>query len=116
MVQAAEIRDPMEPPAFALQKFRQAKWKSANKVVKKATVVKKLVVKSMRLTSILISPERKIAIIDDQTLRVGDAIRSAKLIRINKDSVRLVKKGKIIDLRLTDELTAIKKITVERKL
>ena len=116
IAQAAEIRDPMRPPAFALQKFQQARWKNANKVVIKATAVKKTALKPMQLTSILYSPERKIAIIDDQTLRVGDAIRNAKLIKINKDSVRLMKKGKFIDLLLNDELTAIKKITIERKL
>ena len=106
----------MEPPAFALQKFREAKWKNSNRGVKKTPVVKKSVVKPMRLTSILISPERKIAIIDDYTLRVGDAIRNAKLIKINKHSVRLVKKGKIIELLLNDDLDVIKKIAVERKL
>ena len=117
IAQAAEIRDPMEPPAFALQKFREAKWKkNANRVVKKKTVVKKAAVKPMRLTSILFSPERKVAIIDDQTLKVGDVIRNAKLIKINKHNVRLMKKGKIIDLVLNDDLTAIKKISVESKL
>jgi len=116
LVQAAEIRDPMEPPAYALQKFREAKWKISNKRVKTTIAVKKPVVKAMHLTSILYSSERKIAIIDDQTLKVGDAIRNARLIKINKGSVRLVKKGKIIVLRLDDELTANKKIVVERKL
>ena len=115
-VQAAEIRDPMEPPAYALQKFREAKWKISNKRVKTTIAVKKPVVKAMHLTSILYSSERKIAIIDDQTLKVGDAIRNARLIKINKGSVRLVKKGKIIVLRLDDGLTANKKIVVERKL
>lgn len=115
-VQAAEIRNPMEPPAYALQKFREAKWKNANKGVKRTTVVKKPAVKAMHLTSILYSSERKIAIIDDQTLKVGDAIRNARLIKINKGSVRLVKKGKIIVLHLNGELTATKKIVVERKL
>ena len=115
-VQAAEIRDPMEPPAYALQKFREAKWKISNKRVKTTIAVKKPAVKAMHLTSILYSSERKIAIIDDQTLKVGDAIRNARLIKINKGSVRLVKKGKIIVLRLDDGLTANKKIVVERKL
>ena len=115
-VQAAEIRDPMEPPAYALQKFREAKWKISNKRVKTTIAVKKPAVKAMHLTSILYSSERKIAIIDDQTLKVGDAIRNARLIKINKGSVRLVKKGKTIVLRLDSELTAIKKIVVERKL
>ena len=116
LMQAAEIQDPMEPPAYALQKFREAKWKISNKRVKTTIAVKKPVVKAMHLTSILYSSERKIAIIDDQTLKVGDAIRNARLIKINKGSVRLVKKGKIIVLRLDDGLTANKKIVVERKL
>jgi hypothetical protein len=116
MAQAAEVRDPMQPPAYALQKFRQAKWKNANKGVKTVSRVKKTAAKPMQLTSILYSPERKIAIIDDHTLRVGDTIRNAKLIKINKYSVRLMKKGKFIDLILNDELTAIGKITIKRKL
>ncbi len=116
MAQAAEIRDPMQPPAYALQKFRQDRWKKANTGVKKAAVVKKTVAKPMRLTSILFSSERKIAIIDDQALSVGDAIRHAKLIQINKDSVRLLKKGKFIDLLLNGESSAIKKIIIKRKL
>jgi hypothetical protein len=116
MVQAEEAQDPMQPPAFALEKFRQAKFKNRIKAVKTGVKVKKSVVKPMQLTSIIYSPDRKIAIIDDRMLRVGDTIRNAKLIRINRNSARLLKKGKFIELNLSGELTAIKKTRRERKL
>ncbi len=108
--QAAEIKDPMRPPEYALHKFRLAKYKSSTKTVVK---VKKSEVKSMKLTSIIYSPTRKIAIIDDQMLSVGGIINGAKLVRIDKRSARLVRKGKVIHLRLPDDLTAVKKTLVE---
>ena len=108
--QAAEIKDPMRPPEFALHKFRLAKYKNSTKPVIK---VKKSEVKSMKLTSIIYSPTRKIAIIDDQMLRVGGTINGAKLVRIDKHSARLVRKGKVIHLRLPDDLSTGKKTLVE---
>ena len=108
--QAAEIKDPMQPPEFALEKFRLAKNKNSAKTVLK---VNKPEVKSMKLTSIIYSPTRKVAIIDDQMLSVGGVINGAKLVRINKHSARLVRKGKVINLRLPDDLSTIKKTPVE---
>ena len=108
--QAAELKDPMRPPEYALHKFRLAKYKSSTKTVVK---VKKSEVKSMKLTSIIYSPTRKIAIIDDQMLSVGGTINGAKLVKIGKHSARLVRKGKVIHLRLPDDLPAVKKIFVE---
>lgn len=114
-IQAEEIRDPMRPPAFALEKYRQAKFK--NRVPTANTVkVKKPAVKPLRLSSILYSSGRKIAIIDDRMLRVGDTIRRAKLVRIRRDSARLLKNGKFIELKLSGDLSAIKKIPSESKL
>ncbi len=115
-VQAAEIRDPMQPPAFALEKFRQAKFKNRTRSVKTGVKVKKPAVRPLRLTSILYSADRKIAIIDDRMLRVGDTIRNAKLIRIDRDSARLLKKGKFIELKLRSDLSAIKKTPRESRL
>ena len=114
VVQAQEYKDPMQPPAFALQKYRQAQNK--NKSVKPVSTVKKPQPKPLQLRSILFSSVRKIAIIDDQLLKVGDVIRGAKLIKINKHGVRLLRKGKVINLSLTREFTAIKKSAVESKL
>ncbi|MFA9418558.1 MAG: hypothetical protein ACERLB_00270 [Gammaproteobacteria bacterium] len=108
--QAAEIKDPMRPPEYALQKFRLGKYKNSTKPV---IAVKMPEVKSMKLTSIIYSPTRKIAIIDDQMLSVGGIINGAKLVRIDKHGARLVRKGKVIHLRLPDDLTAVKKTLVE---
>ena len=113
MVQAGEIRDPMQPPAFALKKFQQAKYKNRTISIKTGVKVKKPATKPMKLTSILYSPTRKIAIIDDQMLAVGGTIRGARVIKIDKRSARLVRKGKVINLRLPDDLIRIKKTLVE---
>lgn len=113
LVSAAELRDPMQPPPLALQKLRQAKWAKQPKV-SKAKVVKPAE-KPLQLTSILISRERKVAIIDDQMLRVGDKIRGATLVRLTRDSARLVRNGKVINLSLNNDLTAIRKRAVESK-
>jgi hypothetical protein len=109
-VQAAEIKNPMQPPEYALKKFRDAKNK--NRPAPRTTV-KKAEVKSLKLTSIIYSPTRKIAIIDNQMLSVGSTINGAKLVKIDKHSARLVRKGKVINLRLPDDLSAVKKTLVE---
>ncbi len=108
---AQELRDPMQPPPFALQKFRQAKWAKKPKPVKAKVAKPKS--KPLQLTSILFSAERKIAIIDDQMLAVGDSIRGAELVRLTRESARLVRKGKVINLSLGNEITAIRKKAVE---
>ena len=111
---AEELRDPMQPPPFALQKFREAKWAKKPKPTKPQ--VAKPRSKPLQLTSILYSDERKIAIIDDQMLAVGDSIRGAELIRLTRESARLMRKGKIINLSLGNEITAIRKNAVESDL
>ena len=72
--------------------------------------------KPLQLTSILISNHRKIAIIDDQMLSVGDSIQGAKLVKLTRDSARLLRKGKAINLSLNNDLTAIRKKAVESDL
>jgi len=116
MIQAEEISNPMQPPAYALKKFQQAKFKNRVSTVNTGKKINKPAVKPLKLTSILFSSERKIAIIDDHMLRVGDTIGSAKLVRINRNSARLLKKGKIIELKLDSETNTIKKTPSERKL
>jgi hypothetical protein len=111
---AQELRDPMQPPPFALQKFREAKWASKPKPVKAQQT--KPSPKSLHLTSILFSAERKIAIIDNQMLAVGDRIRGAELVRLTRETARLVRKGKVINLSLGTELKAIRKKAVESDL
>jgi hypothetical protein len=114
LAKAEELRDPMQPPAFALQKFRQAKW--SGKPTPTKSSVSKPKPKPMQLTSILFSPDRKIAIIDDQMLAVGDRIRGARLIKLTRISARLVRKGKVINLSLDNDIAAIKKQAVESDL
>lgn len=113
-VSAQELRDPMQPPPLALQKIREAKWAKRPKTNK--AVVKKPPPKALQLTSILISRDRRVAIINDQMLRVGDKIDNATLVRLTRDSARLVRKGKVINLSLNNELIAIRKKAVESDL
>ena len=108
---AQELRDPMRPPPFALSKFREAKM--ANKAKPAAAKPAKSAPRPLQLTSILYSPDRKIAIIDDQMLSLGDRIRGARLVGLTRESARLVRKGKIINLSLGNDLTAVRKKAVE---
>ncbi|MDH3220056.1 MAG: hypothetical protein OEO19_11050 [Gammaproteobacteria bacterium] len=112
--QEPELRDPMQPPPFALQKFREARMASNPKPAQVSAAVPKP--KPLQLTSILYSPERRIAIIDDQMLSVGDSIRGARLVELTRASARLVRKGKVINLRLGDGTMAISKKAVENEL
>jgi len=114
LAKAEELRDPMRPPAFALQKFRQAKL--SGKPVATAGSTSKAKPKPLQLTSILFSQNRKIAIIDDQMLAVGDRIRGARLVKLTRVTARLVRKGKVINLSLGNDLTAIRKQAVESNL
>ena len=108
---AEELRDPMQPPPYALQKFREAKLAGKPKSTSPKTV--KTRAKPLQLTSILYSADRKIAIIDDQMLSLGDSIRGAELIGLTRESARLVRKGKVIKLSLDNELAAVRKKAVE---
>ncbi|MFT5503459.1 MAG: hypothetical protein ACI845_000356 [Gammaproteobacteria bacterium] len=114
VISADKFIDPMKPPAYALQKFRQEKNKSKPKTIVKAAT--RVVVEPLRLTSILISKNRRIVIIDDQMLVVGDVIKNAKVTRIDRESARLVRRGKVINLTLNNDSTAIIKKAVESKL
>ena len=111
---AQELRDPMQPPPFALQKFRQAKWTGKPRTTK--TKIAKSGQEPLQLTSILYSRERKIAIINDQMLAVGDRIRGAELVKLTRATARLVRKGKVIKLSLGNELTGIRKKAVKSDL
>ena len=111
---AQELLDPMQPPPFALQKFRQARLAQAPKTDKPRTTQSSP--KPLQLTSILFSNERKVAIIDDQTLSLGDSIDGARLVGLTRESARLVRKGKVINLSLGNDLTTIRKKAVESDL
>lgn len=108
---AQELRDPMRPPPYAQRKFREARM--AGKAKPAAAKPAKPAAPPLQLTSILYSSERKIAIIDDQMLSLGDRIRGAKLIGLTRESARLLRKGKVINLSLGNDLTAVSKKAVE---
>ena len=110
---AQELRDPMQPPPYALKKFRQAEWAKKPRPAQTATAGPQP--KPLQLTSILYSRDRKIAIIDDQMLKVGDRIRGMTLVALDRDSARLVQNGKVVVLSLNTELAAIRKRAVEGK-
>ncbi len=113
-VDAAELRDPMQPPPLALRKMRQAVAAKQPQVVKpKADQPKP---KPLQLTSSLFSSDRKIAIIDDQMLQVGDRIGNARLVRLTRDSARLVRNGRTINLSLDEDVGAIRRSKVESDL
>lgn len=111
---ASELRDPMQPPPFASQKMRQARWAAKPKPAR--TVVAKPKAEPLHLSSIIFAEDRKVAIINDQMLAIGDRISGAELVSMTRSSVRLVRKGKVINLKIAPELSAIKKKVVERKL
>jgi hypothetical protein len=107
LASATELRDPMQPPPLALQKFREAEW-AANPQPRE-TVVEKQKPEPLHLTSIIFSEDRKIAIIDDQMLGIGDHVKGAELVTLTRSSARLQRNGKVIDLSLGTELSVIKK-------
>ena len=114
LAKAAELRDPMQPPPYALQKFRQAKWTGKSTTTSTKSV--KPQQNPLQLTSILYARDRKVAIINDQMLAVGDRIRGAELVKLTRATARLVRKGKVISLSLDNDLTAIKKEAAESDL
>ena len=110
---AQEMRDPMQPPPYALKKFRQAEWAKKPRPAQTRAASPKP--KPLQLTSILYSRDRKIAIIDDQMLKVGDRIRGMTLVALGRDSARLEQNGKVVELSLNTELTDFRKRAVEEK-
>ncbi len=110
---AQELRDPMQPPPYALKKFRQAERAKQPRPAQTRAASPKP--KPLQLTSILYSRDRKIAIIDDQMLQVGDRIRGMTLVALGRDSARLVQNGKVVELSLNTELATIRKRAAEGK-
>ena len=53
-----------------------------------------------RLTSIVVAPERRLAVIDGQPVRVGDEIAGARVVTIQPERVRLRRGDETITLRL----------------
>jgi hypothetical protein len=114
---STSISNPMRPPKLALDKYQQAIIKSKPKtvVVNKEVVKPKVVkLKPLKLTSILYSSTRKVAIIDEKLLNVGDHINGARLVKIEKNNVYLISNGKTINLPLSNQSTNIQKTVVQK--
>lgn len=116
LLTANEISDltnnPMQPPDFALQKYQQGKNQKPPKVV--VVQKKRVKLEPLLLTSILYSSTRKIVIINEKMLSVSDRIDGARLVSINKNSVRLIRNGKTINLRLLNQSKHIQKTVVQK--
>lgn len=115
--QAVEkIRDPMQPPAYAMNQFKLAKMKRQAAGQVKKTTIKKAPVKPLHLSTILIGQARKIAIINDRMMVIDDVIDNARLVKILKDRVELIRKGKRLTLVLDNNLISIRKSPAKSKL
>jgi hypothetical protein len=113
-VLAAEINDPMKPPALALYKYRLEKQKkNPPKPVKQAASSRKKQ-STWELNSILYSGQRQHAIINNKLVRKGGSIDGARLVRIRPDSVRLVTGGKVVNLSLPSRHKTVKKSLKEK--
>jgi len=58
------------------------------------------VTSSWDLSSILVSPQRRVAIINGKTVKSGETLAGAKVLMINETSVKLKYRGEIILLKL----------------
>ncbi|MBL7000329.1 MAG: hypothetical protein ISR73_10745 [Gammaproteobacteria bacterium] len=93
----------MQPPPYALQKYRLEKLKAlppAGNPPAKSKQEQQWV-----LSSILYSTQRRHAIINNQLVRQGEMVQGARLIRLTPDSARLRVKGKVIELTLLNKKT-----------
>jgi len=76
--------DPMRPPEYM-----------ATTATKKVNFSKPLI-----LQMILVSEERKIAVINSATVEVGGVISGAKIVSIEKERVVASRKGKVVNLKM----------------
>jgi len=104
---AAQTNDPMRPPPFALQKYKLEKLKKNPPPAPLPTNPNEE--QPWVLNSILYSKQRQHAVINNVLVRKGERIRGARLVRLTPESVRLVHKGKIIDLDLRSRYKSIRK-------
>ncbi|OUS28281.1 hypothetical protein A9Q99_12175 [Gammaproteobacteria bacterium 45_16_T64] len=80
----AESSDPMKPPAHLISNVASEHVAAG----------------SIELQMILISKNRKVAVINDKMMREGDVKNGITLISINKHKVSVKRQGKVIDLKL----------------
>ncbi len=108
------LADPMKPPALALQKMRPKTVKKAPR--KPVTKVVQKPLPPLVLQSIIFSPDRKIAIINDLPVVSGERVEGARVVDIKKDRVTVVRRGKKLELMLDSDSRVINKTTAKSNL
>lgn len=61
------------------------------------------------LQSILVAPDRRVAVINGRSVRVGETVDGARVVGIDADRATLDAQGRRIDLRLHPQATIIRK-------
>lgn len=93
IVCAATSEDPLRPPGYKITK--------SNKKGEKQP-------KTWIVNEILHSEGRRVAIVNNETVRKGDLVNGARVVNITSEQVTLEYKGRIINSRLN--LVAVKKL------
>lgn len=78
-ISASGLNDPTRPSSFRRQVATDGK---------------------LNLESILVGKERKVAVINGTVVSVGDSIGMAKVILIDRNKVRMLSEGRIVELVL----------------
>lgn len=81
--EAVAVSDPTRPGGYAAQPDAAAKSGEA-----------------LRLESVLIAADRRVAVISGKTYRVGDSVNGARLVAIHADGAELVRDGNRVVLPL----------------
>lgn len=110
---SAEIRDPMKPPAYALNKMRLEKL--AKMPTRSPAPVRTQQEPRWVLTSILYSDQRQHAIINERVVRKGDVIKGARVIALRPDRVKLRLNEQIMELHLREPVPSIRITADERQ-
>ncbi len=94
LLAAEELRDPTRPPDAPLEELGTIAASS-------------YAPGPLHLSSILISPERRLATINGRRVRTGDQVGSARVLEITPVSVRVELEGEILDLYLVPHLKTL---------
>lgn len=85
--EVAALNDPTQPPS------RSSSTKSTGKMTAPAV--------RLELTSILVAPERRVAVINGQPLQIGERIGDYRVLDIQFDKVLVKNANRVIHLTLT---------------
>ena len=100
---ALEPADPMRPPPYALTKMRLERLASMPPQPKPEEPSIRPE-EEFSLSSVLMSSGRRHAIINNQLVREGQWVEGARLVSLDRDSVRLRRKGQEFTLSLPSKI------------